>query len=66
MSRDEGDLPQKISAASDLKLDGFTAGNMIAELSSFGGCVKKFRENESERKVEPARTEFAHAPYLTI
>jgi hypothetical protein len=34
--------------------------------TAFGGHRGQFRENESERKVEPACTGFAHAPYLTI
>jgi hypothetical protein len=34
--------------------------------AAFGGHRLQFRENESERKVEPACTGFAHDPYLTI
>jgi hypothetical protein len=34
--------------------------------TAFGGHRLQFRENESERKVEPACTGFAHDPYLTI
>jgi hypothetical protein len=35
-------------------------------MTAFGGHRPQFRENESERKVEPACTGFAHDPYLTI
>jgi hypothetical protein len=34
--------------------------------TAFGDRRLQFRKNESERKVEPACTGFAHDPHLTI
>ena len=34
--------------------------------TAFGDRRLQFRKNESERKVEPARTGFAHNPHPTI
>jgi hypothetical protein len=44
------------------------ANILMREIAQLGKLCTRFiiRENESERKVEPACTEFAHDPYLTI